>query len=95
MTEWRGYVVRALEDLTITMKDIKKSVKDLDAHVNDEVSKMHDRMDKMEKNFNNMKRRDAVESKEWNIYKKILCFIGGGVCLAVINLLFNYIASLL
>lgn len=87
MTEWRGYVVRTLEDLTGEIRELKNTCDILNTHVNDEVHRMDKRLRKLEVN--------TVETKtEHKIYKKFAIFILGGLATAGFAVLAEFLKTL-
>ena len=55
VAEWRGYVVRALEDMDKEIKDIKKAINDLDDKQDKNVDKVYNRINKLDNSITNLK----------------------------------------
>jgi len=88
MTEWRGYVIRTLEELTSDIHEIKKTGNKLTKHVNEEVSIINKRLRKLES--------ETVETKtERKIYKSFGMFILGGTATAGFAVLAEFLKGLI
>jgi hypothetical protein len=80
MTEWRGYVVRSLEEHDKKLDTVHIDITELKDHVNH-------RMAQFEKEMGAMKTKQATAKTEWSIYRGALvglASLAGGLILHLV-----------
>ncbi len=84
MMEWRGYVVRSIEDHEKLLEQIRDELRQLNRETNQRVACL-------ERDFEALKSNHIRTNTEWSLWKKVVVAIAGIASSVIGSIILNYL----